>query len=177
MLHVFGWALRSSFIFSNLQKSTGQRPQSSKTNSAFCVFGVRERNQNYPSNAANDKNTKLRIHSQTSTILSDSCGHLSVSQSVILNKAESMTTMYENLKAQRNSKQHIQTRKQIQGNSSTLDSSKLALHAISLQAGYMCGCSPKRLQNISFHLRMQQTSHNTMHVTGAKHRKTHMTMS
>lgn len=79
MLHVFGWALRSSFIFSNLQKSTGQRPQSSKTNSAFCVFGVRERNQNYPSNAANDKNTKLRIHSQTSTILSDSCGHLSVS--------------------------------------------------------------------------------------------------
>jgi len=45
--------------FSNLQKSTGQSPQSSKTNSPFSVFGVRECNQNYSSNAAN-RNKKIQ---------------------------------------------------------------------------------------------------------------------
>lgn len=98
----FIWlALRSSFSFKDLQKSTEQCPQSSETNSTFCAFGVRQRNQNYPTNAAN-KNTKLRIHRKKSTIVQyyqACCRHLSVPQSVILlSKVESTTTMHENRK-------------------------------------------------------------------------------
>ena len=156
----------------NLQKSTGQCPQSSKTNSPFSVFGVRECNQNYSSNAAN-KNTKLRIH-RNLTIISDSFRHLSVLQSVILmSKVESMALIIYNAQTPENTAR-IKTSQPYQKMNlgKFFNSEFLAVSSLFAQA-YIHSCSPKWVENISSPLRMQWTcnEHKANNVTGENMRK------